>query len=299
MNINAKGYKVINTDRDGIQYELLLEKDGVERLLSIFCSGTLKKVWRVNDGDNDFLFDGLYSLARQIITGLFLEGKVKGLEDIFPLDFDTYNSPRDIPCFSFPLPDTITIANDTKNESFCNLASRIDVSPLEAKVSSIRFGIAEARDHINSFIKEKYGFKFFYIAAERAIVDMYLPCVSKEEYTTRLLAIRNLISWLNTKELAKTLKNPEIKLDGAINYLEKFLNQKYPNYNKKIIANLRNINWVCLSYPTHADSSRIISGCKNLGLKWPISDYRGSWEVILEAYSESLNLLLQNINNSE
>jgi len=169
MKILVDKYRIIPTNKDGVQYEILLKKDNEEFWWPIFCSGTLKAIWKTDD--NDQLFFGLYSLVRQQLITYFREAQEKHLSSLYPLEFTSYNSPRNLPELNYSLPESLEVSQDV-TVAVKPLVCRVTVSQPTIEISFIRFDIASARDFINSLIKQRYKFKLFEIQQERAIVDM-------------------------------------------------------------------------------------------------------------------------------
>ena len=293
MKILIDQYRIVPTDRDGVQYEILLKKDNEEFWWSIFCSGTLKAIWKV--GDDDQLFSGLYSLVRQKLITYFRETQEKQLSSLYPLEFTSYNSPRNLPDLGYVLPESLEIPQDV-TVSAKPLICNVKVLQPTIEISSIRFDIVDARDFINSLMKQKYHFKLFEIQEERAIVDMYLPCEDKDTFRSRILALANLISWVNMDGVQNKLQK-SLKGNGPIDYLDGFLEQYYPKYNKQIITTLRNINRLSWGYPRHRDSAEVIRAYSTLDIPWPVSDYKIAWEKILNIYSKVLNEFLSIVNS--
>jgi len=93
---------------DSVQYSIYLEDDsGVEQTVSIYCSETLKAVWGVED--NKLLFENLYPLVRDEIISLFKKRISKNISEIYPISFNTYNSPKKPPNKRYKLPDKFEI----------------------------------------------------------------------------------------------------------------------------------------------------------------------------------------------
>lgn len=294
MAIFAKEYKIIPTGGDRVTFHIFIEDNsGNKTILPVFCSNTLKAVWGINNNAN--LFDNLYPLVRNIIRDDFSSGKIRSIQELSPLAFTTYDAPEIPPQPKYSLPDTINIQQ--KQISCANLPCKIRVKHPSKKMSFIGKDIAKKRDHINSLFKLKYKFKLFEIQEERAIVEMYMPCDIESEYVNRLLALRNLISWVNKKGLSKVLDNQIKTEEGTIYHLDKFLDKEYPSYGKKkLIGRLRSINRILSGYPIHKDSEKMQEGYKELGILWPISDFRFAWEKILSIYSDTLEELLKVIS---
>lgn len=288
MKIIADKYETTPTNKDGIQYQLLLKKGAEEFWWPIFCSGTLKAIW--NPKDEDQLFYALYSLLREKIIAYFRKDKDRQLSSLDPQEFTSYNSPHALPKIYHNLPESLEIPQDV-TIAVKPLTCSVTVFQSKVEVSSIRFDIVDARDYINSLIEEKHHFKLFEIQQERAIVDMYLPCDDKETFRSRILALSGLLSWVNKKGIQGTIKE-KLKKKGSIDYLEVFLAKHYPKFDKSIVVVLRNLNRISCGYPRHKDDKEVLKAYKDLSISWPIQDYKLTWEKILSIYAKALNDIL-------
>ncbi len=208
MEITVNKYnKVDSVLGDYVQFELYLENEtGEEKVVIVNCSNTLKAIWGKYDSD---LFNSLYQLIRQeIIKGLEKETFDWVAGAIHPLVFNSYNSPPKPPKVKHSLPETIHVnlsQNKTGVIQFF-LTSTANVPQENKNISFFGKDIAGHRDNINTIFKKKWRFKLFNIEQERAIVDMYLPCDNKGDFTRRITALRDLISWMDKKSINKFLK---------------------------------------------------------------------------------------------
>lgn len=100
----------------------------------------------------------------------------------------------------------------------------------------IVFKIIEKIDSINLLMKNKYNVKLFEVQEQKIWNSLFEPCQGKNDFVLHITAISSLIDWINKNELKKLLETqPQ---NGSINYLERFLQEKYSNYDLKIIKRI-------------------------------------------------------------
>lgn len=148
--------------------------------------------------------------------------------------------------------------------------------------------IADTRRSINLIFHHKFGEKLLE-EDENAILDIRKVCKNEEDFNNRIQSLAILIDKINVIKLKNILN---IDKEGSINILEIFLNQKFPNYNKRIIINLRNIFTLrSKKYPIHPDSPELIDALKYFGFQEFPPIWGELWEEVLKKYLESLELL--------
>jgi hypothetical protein len=270
-------------------YVYLRDEKGKTQSVSVNCSNTLKAVWRLNDDDE--LFNSLYPLIRKELVDHFSKGIFEEINEIVPFTFSTYNSPSKPPSERSSFPDVINVKHSSSKALPCSTY----VESAKPKISILRYDIAELRDSINTIFDKDYGFRLFRIEQERAIVDMYMPCSSKDEYISRIAALRGLLSWTNKDSIKDKLKIKKVEKGqmSELEYLERFLKQEFPEYNKNmIIDRLKSLKKIFVGYPIHKDGPRVLEGYRELNIDYPVKDYSSAWEKILKFYEESLKALL-------
>jgi len=234
----------------------------------------------------------VYEITREKLLERLREVKDPGQIDSSEIDITSYNASDIPPQPKHSLPDVISKSVTVFPEP---VALTISVPSVQVKTeSSLRVPIAVLRDNINSLTKIREGWKFrlLEIHEERAIIDIYKACDSEEEFVLRLAALRNLISWMNVDAM-KRIVNDGINREGSINWLEALLDKEFGELNtEKIIKKLRCLINLASGYPFHVDNERVLEAYRELGINRPISDYRGVWEKILNAYRESLRELV-------
>jgi len=146
--------------------------------------------------------------------------------------------------------------------------------------------IIEKIDSINLLVKENYKIKLFEIQEQKIWNSLLAPCQDKKDFVLHITALSSLIDWINIKGLKDFLKI-ESK-NGSINYLEKFLQEKYFNYDKNIIERLRRIKKIRKMFPVHRDTNESIKAIEELGELYPDINYKRLWDKILLDFYLSL-----------
>ncbi|MBI2076269.1 hypothetical protein HYW99_01370 [Candidatus Woesearchaeota archaeon] len=166
----------------------------------------------------------------------------------------------------------------------------IHLLKIEKETSSIVDKIVEFRRNINLLFEQKFKTKFFK-QNEMAINDIRKPCSNEEEFNNRIMSLALLIDEIETESILKLVTSkPQY---GSINILESFLNEKYPNYNKTIIKNLRFIMTLrSKKYPVHRDDVALIDALGYFGFTELPPDWQELWEACLKRYLDSIQGLI-------
>ncbi|MGC1120709.1 MAG: hypothetical protein WBA22_06405 [Candidatus Methanofastidiosia archaeon] len=159
-------------------------------------------------------------------------------------------------------------------------------------ISDLAYRITEKRREINLIFRRKFKTKIFK-ESEMAILDIRKPCGNEESFNNRILALSTMIDRMNTRKLGEQA-GLDMR-DGSINNLERFLDSSFPNYDKRVIANLRNIMILRSGkYPIHSDNPRFIRAIEHFGMSYP-PDWGELWEITLRKFLESLELLYERL----
>ena len=151
-------------------------------------------------------------------------------------------------------------------------------------ISNIADRIVQKRREINLIFSDKFKTKLFK-DNEMAILGIRKLCSNEEEFNNRILSLTTLIDVINTEELKKSVNKTT---DGSINILKAFLEDRLPNYDKSIIANLRNIVTLrSKKFPIHSDDPKFIEALRYFDFNFP-PDWGDLWEVVLKKYLECL-----------
>ena len=158
----------------------------------------------------------------------------------------------------------------------------------------------ESRNYLDANFKSLFGIRLFQTLTDDAVAikDLMKPCVSQKDFALKIQALAGLIDRIDEKGLKEKIKEKD-KLNGSINVLEQFLKENFPNYQKYIISNLRNLLALrSKMYPAHATASEVIIILGNFGLgKYPLDDWEEGVSKILRLCSNSLSALLTLIQN--
>ena len=146
--------------------------------------------------------------------------------------------------------------------------------------------IIEKIDSINLLMKKNYKIKLFEIQEQKIWNNLFEPCHDKKDFVLHITALSSFIDWININELKNLLKTqPQ---NGSINYLERFLQEKYSNYDLKIIKRLRRIFTIRKMFPVHVNTKESIKAIEELGESYPDINYKRLWDKILLDFYLSL-----------
>jgi hypothetical protein len=138
-------------------------------------------------------------------------------------------------------------------------------------------------------MEQNYKIRLFEIQEQKIWNSLFEPCQDKKDFVLHINAFSSLIDWINIKALKDFLK---IKSkNGSTNYLEKFLQEKYSNYDKNIIERLRRVKKIRKMFPVHKDTNNSIKGIKELSESYPDINYEKLWDKILLDFYLSLRQL--------
>jgi hypothetical protein len=162
---------------------------------------------------------------------------------------------------------------------------------MQQEISAIVDEIVAKRRYINQAFEHKFGMRLFK-ENEKAICDIRKLCSNEEEFNNRIMALAILIDQIEVDELKKRVKGTyEIR---SINLLETFLKENFPNYDKRIILNLRQIVTLrSKKYPVHPDDKKFIEAMNYFGIATFPPDWEELWECALRGYLETLQKLLE------
>ena len=159
--------------------------------------------------------------------------------------------------------------------------------------------IITTRDNINALMVFKFNFRLHNLVQERYILDLYRPVEKEEEFTHRISSLGNLIGDLNI-DFLRAETGEKDKKKQSLDLLELFFIKKGVNKDTitRIIKNFRKLRKVRQSYPIHTDTvDGLIDSLGFFGIVYPITDYKNTWNLMLETYSKCLHTELQTIKN--
>lgn len=232
--------------------------------------------------------ENIFKRAKQLI-----EGQIKNLKfemEIFCRHFPNPYSYLDL--INIRLKDEkIKLISYAKREvDIFQKQSESNVQKHEKKEKKfIVSEIMEKIDSINLLMKKNHKVKLFDIQEQKIWNSLFEPCQDKKDFVLHITALSSLVDWINIKELKDSLKI-ESK-NGSINYLERFLQEKYSNYDLNIIKRLRRIFSIRKMFPVHIDTKESIKAIEELGESYPNTNYKKLWDKILLDFYLSLRQL--------
>lgn len=270
---------------DGHRYLLSIDVGGVidgvfkptdTRQVTVTSSGTLQAVWGQDDTQ---LAESSATAATSLILRLASEGKI---DEASKIDLNTYTapevppaSPKAIAGTILPIPEQITKREDAMLFSF------------------LSGDISEVRDQINALARNLLGEKILELPQERAILDVYKPAQSAEEFRSRVQSLAGISTSLNKLVIGKELGKNKTNDIGSIILLEELLTK----FSDKIQASsvcmvLKNINELRKGYPAHGDNTdKFLDAHDFFRISYPVKDHQSSWESILGAYFKAMKEL--------
>ena len=231
-------------------------------------------------------------VTTEICEKIFERAKqlIKGQMDNLKFEMEKF-------CSHFPGPDSYlglikSRIKDEKNKLVSYAKREVDIFQKQSESNVQRdekrekkfivSEIIEKIDSINLLMKENYKIKLFEIQEHKIWNSLLEPCQDKKDFVLHITALSSLIDWINIKGLKDFLKI-ESK-NGSINYLEKFLQEKYFNYDKNIIERLRRIKKIRKMFPVHRDTNESIKAIEELGESYSNTNYKKLWVKILDFY---------------
>ena len=207
-------------------------------------------------------------------------------------------------CRHFPGPDSyLDLINsrikDEKNKLISYAKREVDIFQKQSESNLqkhekkeedfIVSKIIEKIDSINLLMKKNYNLKLFKIQEQKIWNSLSEPCQDKKDFVLHITALSSLIDWINKNELKNLLETqPQ---NGSVNYLERFLQEKYSNYDLNIIKRLRRIFTIRKMFPVHIDTKESIKAIEELGESYANTNYKKLWDKILLDFYASLRQL--------
>ena len=189
-------------------------------------------------------------------------------------------------CIAVADSDGFRSVGNKELDEILDTLTEIAIAP-ERQKQKIVGEIVEKRRWINAVFDQKFGFELFK-QNEFAVSDIQKGCRDEADFTNRITALALLIEGIRASNFKKLLST---RPTGSINILETFLKEKYPNFNQKIITNLREIMTLrSKKMPIHKNDPKIIQ----VILKWEYKippNWSSLWTQALIKYQESLNEL--------
>lgn len=252
--------------------------------IMIGVTGTLASCWGFHreDFQEEDLKKVLYELTKRHVKNKIEKGSVEQFEE---LQLNTANTETQCPYD----PNSITLDFD---EPIIVITE--EVTPhIYSGPEVYAERIISLRDNINALCKEKLGNRLLNLPQERAIIELIKTCSSHEEFSHRVSSLAGLASSLNIDLIRTILKNTDQSLK-SIALLERFFKKHCGLQDSdKIIEPLKNLNRLRQGYPVHTNhAGGVVEAHTFFGLNYPIEDWEGSWQILIEHYMKFLERLL-------
>ena len=274
-------------DLDGCKYRLKYEigegdarsfQSEIPGSIEIEVSRTLQTVWGVTDNE-------LQTISGSLAVDNILQDPYGEHTSITLNTFTAHRTPPKRP--QFEIGELVPVP-----------AQRAVDASLEERMAQISFlavDISEIRDQINAISKHVIGERVLELPQERAIIEMYKPVQTSEEFTNRLTSLAGLITAINKDAIKKHRGLQSDDTRGSILLLEDLLTH-FSNSNdaKSVCDILKQINYLRQGYPVHGDNvDKVLPAHDFFGLSYPINDYGAAWEIIIRRYFEAMKNMLQ------
>lgn len=276
---------------DGHRYQLSFEvgqmKSGsfrpeAKQTTTITTSGTLQSVWGLTDAQ---VAETSATAATSILLSTASEGTLDKLQ---PIQLNTYTAPEHPPTQPQVLPGVVFSIPEPEKPR-----------PRRPSFSFLSDDIAEIRDQINAISGDLLGDRLLELPQERAILDVYKPAETPEEFRSRVQSLAGICTAMNKTIMGNYLKKESTRDIGSILLLEELLcTFASPDKVTEICNVLKNVNELRKGYPAHGDNTeKFLSAHDFFGISYPITNHESSWERILGAYFRAMKLLTQVLAN--
>lgn len=251
--------------------------------ITIGISAFLLISWGYRLWDNSIIKDEVIKLAFpfaiQFIKDKIIDESLKEFEEVILTTENIKEYPYDLNKIDKINGYTFQVENDNPDIGH------------SIKTNQLADDIITTRDNINALMMNKFKSRLHNLVQERYILDLYRTVGNSEEFTHRISSVANLIGDLNIELLREITEVNENKKQ-TLDLLELFFkqNNKSNDQFNEIIKIFRKIRKVRQSYPIHTDTvSGLIEALNYLGIEYPIKNYNGAWNRILELYRKCLH----------
>jgi hypothetical protein len=161
------------------------------------------------------------------------------------------------------------------------------------RISFLSDDISAERDHVNALSRDLYGDRLLELPQERALLDVYKPTRTPEEFRSRVASIATICTAMNMGLLRRKLGTDAPADAGSLMLLDAFL-KKIATVDQatSVCGPLKNINHLRKGFPTHGDNTdQFLPAHDFFKLTYPIEDYAAAWDTLLGAYLTAMKSL--------
>lgn len=155
--------------------------------------------------------------------------------------------------------------------------------------------VTALRKQVNDLTLYRFNFKLLN-QDEDLVQQVGKECKSREDLIANIVALGSLIDGINVRELETMVKGKHNK--GSINVLEQFLKEYLSDYNERIISNLRKIMVVRSQWLVHKSTQKAIKLIQETFGDYPVYDFNEFWGKVFGLYLESLNSIMEMMQNT-
>ncbi|MCK4597128.1 hypothetical protein KAU04_03780, partial [bacterium] len=244
------------SDRDAVEYRFPFavidssligkpeeESETSHHSIKVTITGTLAACWGFGRTESDPVLEKvLFEYGKRHIVEKLHDGILSDKEELL---LATGNQPNECPFdpsrISEPSGTSIKVPIHTKG---------LMQYPEQNQRAEI---LIERRDYINAIFKERHGSKLLLINEERPLLHFFREANSEDEFTSRVIALANIVGNLNIDILRKItgISDTQVK---SISLLDAYLKPIGGNY-ETIISIFRNLNRIRQGYPVHQDNA--------------------------------------------
>ena len=244
-------------------------------------SGSLEAVWSLGTTSLEKV---LFEYAKRLIEGKVVDNTLTEHEEIL---LTTYNAPKKCPydpqriATGFGTPFEFTQAQQS-------LANRTVADDLASR-------IIDLRDNINAMFGDRCREKrLLALPQERNLLELFRPCRSQEEFAYRLASLCTLVTSIDCSAFKRQVKSADDQ--KPLDLLGEFLRSRLPKRLEevnRVMDRFTAFNQLRRRYPIHTDrAAGVLDALSSFGIEYPVSDFQGAWRTLMEAYAQSLGVLL-------
>lgn len=258
--------------------------------------GVLKAI--INRGGRSAYFDLIDATEKVLgyeVVPSFLLPSLAPLKLVFKTGSNKY------PDWTMP-PEIITVVQEELKKYEGSLRPKRAVRPRAEEDASAQVIHSErvVRDLVTKIVETRRNIDLLFFSHsktkarlfkqnEMAVLDISKLCGNEEDFNNRVLSLTSLIGEIESDAVKSELKAQPRGLTGSISVIETWLNEIWPEYDTRLIGNLRMIQILrSKKYPIHVDTSEFVKALEYFGSAFPVTDWQGLWETVLHVYLESL-----------
>ncbi len=247
--------------------------------VDVAMSGTLQAAWGTSETDI------AVTSGTAAMTGVLTLASQNRLDELQPINLNTFTAPGTPP--KAPIVDVGTMIPipDHPDRSDERIGGQTFLSD----------DISEVRDHINAISKRLLRERLLELPQERALIDLYKPATTSEEFSSRVQSLAGMAIAVNKAALAKAIGEEEPDKIGSLNLLQSWLKSLSDvSIVDDVCGILKRLNDLRKGYPAHGDNvDTVLEAYDFFDIRYPVEDFSAAWETILRKYQDAMESMLQ------